>query len=179
MNNQERSDMKKVFLLLTLVLCISHVKAITETDITSDANIKYKWYKEVIIDELYYPKKDKLADYLEDASKVEYGPFSEWNSEYCSYSEDDYLIRRKLVKTYDKLDKVKYVLIANASATCPTGRCTDEVKIYYNFNNLNYKVLKDNYFGLFIELPDYYEPERLLFYIKTTHQQVLYLSKNN
>ena len=55
--------MKKGFLLLILLLCISHVKAITETDIMDDTNIKYKWYKEVISDELYYLKKEKLVDY--------------------------------------------------------------------------------------------------------------------
>ena len=170
--------MKKIVLLLIFILGISHVMAITETDITKDANIKYKWYKEIIIDELYYPKKDELTDYLEDVMKREYGEFSEWKSEYCNYSEDYYLVEKKVITSYDRLDKIKYILIANASATCPSGRCTDEVKVYYNFENLSYKVLKDNYFGLLIELPDYYEPEKLLFYINTEHKQVIYLSKN-
>ena len=170
--------MKKIFLLLIFIILIGHVKAITETDITNDANVKYKWYKEIIIDELYYPKNKELEGYLEDVTKVEYGAFSEWRSEYCDYSKDDYLIDSKIITTFHRLDKIKYILIANASATCPSGRCTNEVKIYYNFNNLNYKVLKDNYYGLLIELPDYYEPEKLLFYINTEHKQVIYLSKN-
>ena len=40
MNNQERSDMKKIFLLLTLALFTDRVNAITDT--TEDSKIKFK-----------------------------------------------------------------------------------------------------------------------------------------
>ena len=168
--------MKKIFLLLTFILFIDNVNA--TTNITEDTELKFKWYKENVIEELYYPKKDNLPDYLEDVTKIEYGEYSDWNSEYCDYSSDYYLIENKIISSYDKLDKVKYIRINNASATCPSGRCWDEVKVYYNNENLSYKVLSDNYYGLLLELPNYYEPEKLLFYIKTEHQQVIYLSKN-
>ena len=170
--------MKKIFLLLIFIFCVDSVMALTETDITNDTDVKFKWYREVITDELYYPKKDVLDGYYQDDKNVEYGPYSEWKSEYCNYSEEYYLVETKTIVTYDKLDKIKYVLIANASSTCPTGRCTGAIRVYYDFENLDYEILKDNYFGFLISLPGYYEPEKLLFYIETEHKQVIYLSKN-
>ena len=169
--------MKKIFLLLIFILCISHVNATNKMDITKDTELKFKWYKEKIIDEFYYPKKDKLSDYLEDQNNIEYGEYSEWSTEYCDYSEENYHIERKTITTYDKLDKIKYIKINNASSTCPSVSCINEVKVYYNHENITYKVLYDNYFGLLLELPNEYEPEKLLFYINTEHQQVIYLSK--
>jgi len=169
--------MKKIFLLLISILYISNVEAVDKTDITKDTEIKFRWYKEKITEGFFYPKKDKLPDYLEDNNKIEYGEYSDWKAEYCNYSEDNYRIESKTITTYDKLDKIKYIKINNASTTCPSGRCWNDVKIYYNHENIVYKVLSDNYFGLLIELPEEYEPEKLLFYIETEHQQVFYLSK--
>ena len=169
--------MKKILLLLIFIFYIPHVDALNMTDITNDAEIKFKWYQNEITESLYYPKKDDLPEYLEDVNKIEYGEYSEWDSKYCDYDSNYYVIENKTIKTYDKLAKIKYIRIANASTTCPTGRCTDDVKIYYNHENIEYKVLSDNYFGLLVELPDEYEPEKLIFYIKTEHLQVIYLSK--
>ena len=177
MNNQERSDMKKIIFLFILLIFVPNVDAINLTDITTDTQIKYKWYRDEITESFYYPKKDELIDYLEDINQIEYGEYSEWSSDYCNYDSNYYLIENTTITTYEKLDKIKYVLIANASATCPSGRCTDSVNIYYNHENINYKVLSDSYSGLLIELPQKYEPEKLMFHIVTEHQQVIYLSK--
>lgn len=168
--------MKKIFLLLTFILFIDKVNA--TTNITEDTELKFKWYKDNITESLYYPKKDNLPDYFEDETKIEYDEYSGWSSEYCNYSKDYYVIENKVITTYDKLDKVKYIRLNNASTTCQNITCIDEIKIYYNHEELSHKILSNNYRGILIELPNYYEPEKLLFYLDTTHLNVIYLSKN-
>ena len=166
--------MKKLFLLFIFTLCVNSVNAI---DITNDTEIKYKWYHEEVTESFYYPKKDKLDNYLEDPEKIEYGEVSDWSAQYCDYPDDNYLIEQKIITKYDRVNKIKYIKIVSASTTCPTGKCIDDIKIYYNQELVQYKIISEDYYGFLIELPQECEPEKLIFYIKTEHLNVIYLSK--
>ena len=168
--------MKKWFILLIFIVFMSVVRADTNIDVTADVNIKYKWYKEEV-EELYYPKGMELSDYIENDSIVKYGEFSDWDSEYCSYSSDNYIISKKDIITYDRLDKIRYALFQNASTTCSSGKCINNVEIYYHNQKIEYKKIRDNYYGLLFDLENEYDPSELLFYVDTDHLYILYLSK--
>ena len=70
------------------------------------------------------------------------------------------------------MDKIKYVLVTRASATCYVGNCLDSIDIYYDHKKVDYKLLTGDAFSTLIELPEAYEPEKLMFLLETEHQQI-------
>lgn len=157
--------MKKIILtLLLLILLTKNVFASEENNINK---VLYKWYKEEKIDSLFYPKKETLTDYQEEKNNIQYGEYSEWDNKYCSYSKEYYLVEEKNITKYDELLKTKYIML---ESLYNIGISDDFniIKIYYNKNELSYKIIDYSTYRIKIELEKEYDTDKLEFYIETS-----------
>jgi len=177
MNNQERSDMRKIFILLSMyLLCIPKVFANTNTDITNDVLIKFKWYHDEVTEGFYYPKKDKLSDYFEDATNIEYGEYSDWGRDYCNYSNEYYFIESKNAISYEKIVKIMYIKIQTSDVLTASENRINYFKILSTNKEINYTVVSNNYSGITIKLSEEYDPDELIFYIDSDYTYKIFLS---
>ena len=174
MNNQERSDMKKLFLILLFTFFPIKVLA---SNGDNSVDIRYKWYQEKVIDEVYYPKGMILDGYMEDITNIKYGLYSEWKEEYCDYSEDYYNKEYKDIIYYDSIVKTRYIKIEPTRYyQCEDGSCFDEIRVYNEMNLVNYNIIQVNEMGIILELEQEYDTSKLWFYIDTHSRYSLYLS---
>ena len=162
--------MKKVIILLLCLLLIDTVYAKEELS-KDDISIKYKWYKEIITDEMFYPKKDSLDDYLENSSKVEYGEYTRWDNKYCNYSKDNYVIESKTKNSYKIVGNTRYIKISNAST-----RDKSKINIFSEKNIVNFEIIKENEEGIIIKLDNIYNTYNLWFYIDLDKEYTITLS---
>lgn len=170
----EGSDMKKVLIILITLLFVNDVYA-TNTDNIS--KVEYKWYKEEKIEETYYPKKDKLLGFNEDENQIKFGDYSEWNNKYCSYSKDYYSVEEKELNKYRKVINTRYIELEYNPRNIPHDSFK-EIKIFYDNNIINYKIIKNDEYVIKIELEKEYDTEKLSFYIDIDSRYLIYLSNN-
>lgn len=171
--------MKKIIVFFLCMLCLENVKALEQKNITNEVEIKYKWYQEEITEGFYYPKKEKLNEYFEDIENIQYSEYSDWNEEYCVFSKDNYLIEEKIVNTYEKVDKTKYLeidFIRVNGEYC--NDCVKEIKIFSERKEINYKIILQNDRQIKIELPEEFDTEKLWFFIDTDNIYNMYLLKD-
>ena len=81
--------LKKIILfLIVLILSISTVYADDTYQEIKDYEIRYRFYKEIDNnDSIYYPKGEKLNEYIEEENNIMYGEYSEYMNE-CEVSEE-------------------------------------------------------------------------------------------
>lgn len=170
LKDQERRDKikKLIIIILLLVSSIKLVLANEYPEITSDVEIRYKWYKEIITGD-YYPSKDISSDDKIDKNKIRYGNYSEWKSNYCNLSPEHYEITSRKRYKYNKVESVRYILLENFEYK-------DNIKIYYENKPLEYKIISQDNNQIKIELNHLYLAETLLFYITdvTNYKIALY-----
>ena len=159
MKNQERSDTinKIIFIIILLFSSIKFTYAEEYPEISSDIEIRYKWYKEVEIGD-YYPLKDINEDDLIDKSKITFGNYSLWQDKNCNLPEMYYEVSRKMRYKYKKAESVRYVLIENFDYK-------NNLKIYNKNKQINYKIISNENSKMKIDLNQLYLGETLLFYI--------------
>ena len=170
LKDQERRDKikKLIIIILLLILSIKLVFADEYPEITSDVEIRYKWYKEIITGD-YYPSKDISYEDKIDKNKIRYGNYSEWKSNYCNLSTEHYEISSRKRYKYNKAESVRYILLENFEYK-------DNIKIYYENKPLEYKIISQTSNQIKIELNHLYLAETLLFYITdaTNYKITLY-----
>lgn len=155
--------MKKIIFVLFLVLNISKVYANETINITDDVEVKYKWYKEEIIDELYHKKGEDLEGYLEDTKKIKSGLYyTVWDGKYCTYSEDDYYIERDIMYEYNNVENSMYIKLEKIDY-----QEIKKIQIFYKNKELEYNIIQNNNEQIIIKLNKYYETNYLWFYIDT------------
>ena len=165
--------MKKIIIFFLGVLSIS--SNVLASDITNQVDIKYKWYKQTKETGFYYPKKDKLPDYLEDELDFKYGEYSDWNILYCSYSKENYLIEEKEITTYDKLVKTKYVKLSiNYGYNCPEMTCFNDIRVFSGKKSVNFNIIKKDPDLKILELYEPIDITDLWFYISTDVNYFIY-----
>ena len=166
--------MKKLFLILLFTFFPINVLA---SNGDNSVDIRYKWYQEKVIDEVYYPKGMILDGYMEDITNIKYGLYSEWKEEYCDYSEDYYNKEYKDIIYYDSIVKTRYIKIEPTRYyQCEDGSCFDEIRVYNEMNLVNYNIIQVNEMGIILELEQEYDTSKLWFYIDTHSRYSLYLS---
>lgn len=153
---------------MLLVSSIEFVFADEYPEITSDVEIRYKWYKEIVTGD-YYPLKDISVEDKIDKNKIRYGNYSEWKSNYCSLSTEHYQISTRKRYKYNKAESIRYIILENFEYK-------DNIKIYYENKPLEYKILSQDNKQVKIELNCLYLAETLLFYItdETNYKITLY-----
>lgn len=163
--------MKKIIILLLSLLLTKQVYAQEKQISKEDIVIKYKWYKEIITDEIFYSKKDSLEGYLEDESIIEYGNYTGWNSKYCSYSNSDYVIETKTRNRYKIVGNTRYIKISNT-----TSKDKNKINIFSEKKLVNFEIVKENNEGIIIKLDSIYNTYNLWFYIDLNKEYTITLS---
>ena len=156
--------MKKIIFVIFLILILTqNVFATNEQGIDK---VLYKWYKEEKIDSTFHPKKDKLTDYIEEENIVQYGEYSDWKNNFCSYPQEYYLIEEKQFITYEELLKTKYIKLKSIY-NIGTSDSFEIIKIYYDSNEISYKIVEYSTYIIRLELEKEYDTSKLEFYIES------------
>lgn len=135
------------------------MKAKEYPEITDDIEIRYKWYKEVVVGD-YYPLKDITDKDNIDITKIKYGTYSKYDQEYCKLSSDYYSLEETYNITYKKLQDVRYILIQNL-------KFHDNIKIYSGSKLIDFEIISIEENQIKIDLKSSYLCENILFYIDT------------
>lgn len=162
--------------MLLIILSCSFVFA-EETeekyiDVTKDSEIRYKWYKKTINENGdYYPMKDITEEDKVDQNNIKYVPNYIYSKKNCSLPSEYYLINKKYVKEY-KTYRATYIIIENISSI-------DDVKIYYNNEIIDFKIIDTDANKIKINLKKEYFCDKLKFKINTDKQYkiTLYIDK--
>lgn len=159
MKNQERSDTIKKFLviILLLILSINSVYATEYSEITSDTEIRYKWYKEVQVGN-YYPLKDIISEDKIDKTKIILGDYSVWKDKYCNLSSTYYEVSKRIMYKYKKVESIRYILLENFNYD-------NNIKIYHEAKEIDFKIINNEENTIKIDLKQSFLAEKLLFYI--------------
>ena len=162
-----------IFLLLTIISIPVKAETTTYPDITEDIEIRYRWYKEIIQDNgKYYPlRKIKEGDKY-DKSNYKFVKSTSVNTESCSYPNEFYLIEKRTFKKYKKTYDTKFVVIDNIVPET-------EIKIYYENQPLNYRVVSHENNSLIIDLNGEKKCDNLLFYINTNNKYKISLYRDS
>lgn len=165
--------MKKIIFILLFVANITIVHANESKDITADAQIKYKWYREEIVEGIYYPKKDILEGYLEDSTNVIIAPYyTVWDEKYCNYSQENYYIEQKKDYIYRVLQNTRYIKLENINY-----EKINNIRIFFKNNELEYEVIEKNDNEIKIDLKEIYDSSKLWFAIDAESSYDIGLSK--
>ena len=151
---------------------ITIVNAEEYKNITDDAEIRYRWYKEVTTG-TYTPKKDIIETELVDINNIKYGDYSAYKEEYCTLSANNYEIERKIIYLYKRVNDTRYILLENFTYD-------DNIKIYSNNKQIEFQVESIPNNKVKINLRNSYETETLMFIITTNdnYKISLYPSSN-
>lgn len=156
--------MKLLAIILSCMLFLNNVDAsITENknDITSYAVIKYKWFKEEVVEGKYHKKGEILSEYIEDSYNIAYGDYTDWNPKYCEYSKEFYLIESKVDRRrYKMVRPIKYIILENLETD-------DEIKVFYQKQELKYTKQELSSNKIILNLDEKYDVDKLWFYINT------------
>lgn len=155
--------MKLLTIILSCMLFLNNIYASTNSknDITANTTIKYKWYIEEQIDGKYHHIGENLPDYIEDSSDITYGNYTNWNSKYCDYSKDKYLIDEKIERwRYKKVRPVNFIILENLQTE-------EKIRVFSKNQELEYtkKEISEN--KIILTLKTNYDVDKLWFYIKT------------
>ena len=161
---------------MTIIIPFKLVKAEEYPEITNDIEVRYKWYKEIIVGD-YYPLKDIKEGDLIDKNNIIYGKNSAWEEKNCKLSEDNYIIEKKITLTYRRVDNVRYVVLENYSFD---GKIEDNIKIYQDNKIIDYEVVNEETNKLKIDLKKLYMCQTLVFFIynDSTYKITLYANEN-
>ena len=158
-NLRKEKIIKKIIIIILLcILLMSKVQALEYKEITNDAEIRHKWYKEIIEGD-YYPLKEDLPGYIVDYNNIKYIDYSLWENEYCYYPDEYYIKEKQLMREYKRISEIRYVLLENFNYT-------NNVKIYNNNKPIEYEMLSYSNNILKIDLGKKYLCDNLLFYIE-------------
>lgn len=163
--------MKKILILLLITININYVYAEDKKEID---HVEYKWYQEERIDTKYYPKKYNLPGYYEDVNNIEYSDPTQWGISYCNYDQNYYLIESKTSPKYKKPISTRYISLNTPFGTEGVENYK-EIKVFYDNQELNYKVLINNKNVTKLELDKQYDTIHLHFYIDTELRYFIYL----
>lgn len=163
-NHRKEIKIKKLKIILILTLLPTNmVNAIEYPEITSDVEIRYKWYKEAVEGD-YYPKKDIKEGDLVDETNIKYGKISDFFEEKnCKLSEENYKLEKQLTNIYRKVRDTRYILFENFNYQ-------DNVKIYYNNKLIDFEIISNEMNQLIIDLKKNYISETLLFVIQNAQK---------
>lgn len=139
-------------------------------EITTEVEIRYKWYKEIIEGD-YYPLKEKNEDYIIDAEKMKFGTLTDWNEKYCNLSNQYYMKEYDFVNIYQKVDNARFVKLERFTYN-------DNVKIYYNNKEIDYKITYVDENTIHINLEKEYMVDNLTFYIPNASDYEISLYKD-
>ena len=139
-------------------------------NITNEVEIRYKWYKEKI-EGNYYPLQEKNEGYIVDAEKMKFGSLTDWNEKYCNYSNKYYMKEYDFVYAYEKVSNARYIKLENFNYK-------DNIKIYYNNTEINYKIIAEDTNIIKIDLGQEYMVDNLTFYIKDAEGYEITLYKD-
>jgi len=165
----------KIFLVIILSIKIVSAEEIEKVeelkDITDNVEIRYKWYKEKVFGD-YYPLKEENEGYFVDVKKIKAGSVSTWDTGKCSLPKNHYFVEYAFRMTYESVQSIKYVEIKNITFN-------DNIKVYYNNQLLNYRIVTNKENQIVIDLEDKYRADTLIFYIDTDkeYQITLYSDK--
>lgn len=168
--------MKRKYLILILILTIisNPVKA-EETkykDVTEDIEIRYKWYKEIIDENgKYYPLRKITSEDKYDKNNYKFIRSVSINAETCSYPNEFYLIEKINFKKYKKTYDAKIAVIENVDPQT-------EIKIHYENQVLNYKIISHENDTMVIDLNGEKLCDRLMFYINTDNKYKMSLYRD-
>lgn len=173
LKDQERRDKikKLIIIILLLILSIKLVFADEYPEITSDVEIRYKWYKEIITGD-YYPSKGINSEDIIDKNKIRYGNYSEWKSNYCDLSAEHNEISTRKRYKYRKVESIRAIIIENF-------KYNNNIQIYYENKPIEYKIISQNDNQIKIELEHIYLAETLMFYITDTTNYKIGLYRNS
>lgn len=148
--------MKKILFIFTILILTNNVYASDDINITKDALVKYKWYKEVK-EELYYPSEEPLEGYIEDTDKREYYGNISWGKNYCKEDTPDEFKRTNRI--YEKLKDINNIFLKGLNENT-------EIVILKNGEVIKYnKSINKDY--IYLDLIYTYNLNDLTFYINT------------
>ena len=169
--------MKKVLFITLLLFSIQNVFA-DELDITNDIEVRYKWYKEEII-ETYHKKGETLKGYIEDPKRVTYTEDLEWSPEFC---KDTIARQQRIVRYYRVLESVRFIVLDNF-------KYNNNVTILYKGDRYPYEIMYQDEDKIKFKLKNKAEPNNLIFIIDSDtpynitltsdHTQLLYKQVKN
>lgn len=165
--------MKKKFILMLLLLPLlfSYVNADEYSEITSDVEIRYKWYREVKEGD-YYPLKEEKIGYLIDYSDIKYGNYSSWSKDNCQLLNKYYLKDYRTIKAYRTVSKARFVKLENFNFN-------DNIKIYQNNQLIDYEVMYNENNLVKLDLKRSYRCETLTFFIENANNYKIGLYTNS
>lgn len=158
---------KKIILIITILLFImlKPIFAAEKLDITADAIIKYKWYIEEEDKEsgTYYQKGKVLEEYYENPDLTIYGKgTASWDTDYCTYNKNNYLIEYINNKEYRVIADFKFIKFSNINYH------DNELKVFINNKEVKYNIYSKTSNELVLELEHNYSVEDVWIYIDTT-----------
>lgn len=165
--------MKKfLIIILTIVVLFNPclISAMELPEITNDIEIRYKWYKEIVSDEgEYYLLKDINKGDRIDENNIKYGVPSTYEIEYCSLPSEYYQKEETYIREYQKVLDAAYVIIENINYD-------NNIKIYYDNQELNFGILSNENNIIKINLRGAYSCDKLLFFVNsnTNYKITLY-----
>ena len=175
MKDQERSDkIKKILIPLLLIFTSCNFVLAEEIeekyiDVTKDSEIRYKWYKKTMDENGdYYPMKDITDDDKVDKNKIKYIQNYDYSPAHCSLPKEYYLINKKYIRKYQTY-MTSYLTIENISSS-------NDIKIYYNDELIDFEVINSNTNEVKINLKREYFCDKLKFEVNTDkkHKITLY-----
>lgn len=158
--------MKKILLIIiTSFLFLTIAYAEESLDISSNIKIKYKWYKEEIIDSKYYQINSVLDGYIEDKKNISYGNFSNYNENNCFLSRANYEAEYKPIYKYNLIIDTKTIKLSGISQDK-----IKEIKIYSNMSELEYIINSSTNNSVIISLNNFISTSDIWFYIDTDYE---------
>ena len=104
-------------------------------------------------------------------NKIKSGSVSKWNSSNCSLSENHYFLEYDFQMTYEIVKNIRFVELKGITYN-------DNIKIYYNNEEIDYRIVTDEENQVVINLIIAYRPDTLLFYIDTDKEYQITLYDN-
>ena len=134
--------MKKIiYLIAHFIFFISMLSGVKAIEIDTDAEYKYRFYKEIKQGEYINAALESDYEYTDD-NDVIYGEYSDWTSD-CDYNKGfDYLYEYKYI--YSELLTVQYIKILNTSSQNLTFKSIDVYNITTLLNSRVYSCTSCN-----------------------------------
>ena len=166
---------KTLVMILIIISFIDLVYANEYPEITDDVEIRYKWYKNVIVPGGKYVPKDEITsnDIINKDYNQQYdGMYSNPCIEHCKLSPEYYQITRKLYTTYKKVPNASHVLVENINYD-------NNIKIYYDNKEIDFNIISIEEKSIKIDLKGKYLNEKLMFYVDSTENYKISLYVNS
>lgn len=160
-------------MLLIFIISINYVSAEEYPEVTSDSEVRYKWYKETITGGYYSPIKSITRNDIVDISNIRYvGPKNVYSAANCSLPSEYYLLEEIIIRDYKKVNDASYVLIENI-------KFDNNIKIYFNQQPINYSIIEQKENQVKINLRTPYLCDKLLFFVDVDTEYTISLYKDS